>query len=315
MNINTSTLLTMLSPKLTTGTKTTIENLSKDGKVDVTSLLKDKDVKALLSDLFKDLSTGVKTKAMISQLLQNNKPMFDLKTLSSDIKSILQNIQSEPKLEKQTAVLKQFQVDIKNLDEKAIKSNISNSGIFLESKLLNSSQNQTKMPVDIKAILLQVQEHLDTKGNEANKEVKVQVDKVLGQIEFYQLSSYTSNSNHTYLSFDWDDMDDSDIEFKSNEKETFSCNINLSLKNHGDINIMLLLDKKNNININMNVKEEDFKKKLQENLQILRQGVNNIGLSLESLNVLDIKDEDDKTYEEKAYSDKNGLSFGVDIKA
>ena len=316
MNINTSTLLDMLAPKLTTATKTTIENLSKDGKVDVTTLLKDTNIKTLLNSLVQDLTTGAKTKETVSQLLQNSKPIFDLKNLSNDIKDILKHIQANPKLEKQTAVLKQFQVDIKNIDEKVLKEKVFNSGVFLESKLaITKDSFVSKVQGDIKAVLLQVEEQLNTKGVDVPKEIKAQVDKLIGQIEFYQLLSYSSDSNHTYLPVDWDDMEDANIKFKSNEKENYSCHIGLTLKDYGDIKAMLLLDNNNNLNINISAMDKDFKNRLQENMQTLRQGINKIGLSLQSLNVFDMQDIKTQTYEQKAYSSNEKLNFGIDLKA
>jgi hypothetical protein len=621
MNINTNSLLTALAPKLTTTTKSVIENLSKDGKVDINSLLKNPklqstDIKSLLSGLLKDLGTGAKTKETVSQLLQNSKKIFDFKSLSSDVKSILTHIKDDPKLQKQVAVLKQFQTNIKNLDQKSLKSNISNSGVFLESKLTNKpevkplpynvkvaleqikqsqdkidtatksikniiknllepaktttktqntniksqtmdikntqnllkstqnqkattianksntnllnsntttltktiqtpvnkmanltqtatttqntlpniktqqtvniSQNQTtqnlsntlkstpnlqtmakspeittttmlKNPIidtkpivaslknlvtslqsnpklepqittlktiisnletldknptlrqnentnllkakvlntistpldkiddttkeikaqaknlstnnnknisndaktllsqvqddpklakqttvikefivskasqqapqqtqpapmakvqnDIKATLLQVQEQLEFKGADTPKEVKAQVEKALNQIEFYQLSSFSTQSNHTYLPFSWEDMEDGDVKFHNSQKDTFSCHIGLKLKEKGEFKAMLLLDNKNNLNINLSIENDEFKAKLQENLQLLRKGISDIGLSLESLNVLSLQDSTAQTYEQKAYQSNKNLSFGVNLKA
>ena len=309
--INTNTLLNLLAPNLTASTKGKIENLAKDGKVEISSLIKDTTIKTLLDGLLKDLATGEKSRLSISKLLQNSKPIFDLKLLSTDMKDILKYIKANPKLQVQTKVLEQFRLDIKNLDSYILKSNISNSGIFLESKLLNKQDMQN----DIKAILLQVQEHLDSKGANTPKEIKLQMEKVLSQIEFYQLSSYCSQNNHTFLPFDWNNIDSSDIEFNSNKKESFSCSINLSLKDKGDINIMLLLDNKNNLNINMNVEKEEFKGELQSNMQTLRQSIINIGLCLQSLNIMDIQNQENKTYEEKAYGSNINLNFGLDIKA
>ena len=242
---------------------------------------------------------------------------MDLKNISQDIKGILEHIKENPKLEQQASVLKQVNIDIKNLDTQVLKSNVSNSGVFLESKLNTATPTITKVNQDLKAVLLQVQDNLDnSKVMDTPKEVKQQIDRVLTQIDYYQLSSFAADSNKTYLPFEWENSEDCDIEFKSNgEKNTFSCNINLALKEHGDINVMLLLDKNNNININMNVQKDEFKTSLQDNMQLLRQNISNIGLSLQSLNILDIIDEKNKTYEQKAYGANNKHSFGVDIQA
>ncbi len=513
MNVTTSTLLNILSPKLNTELKGKIENLSKDGKVDVSTLLKDKSIKMVLSELFKDLTTGLKTKSQVSTLLQNSKAMFDFKSLSTDVKDLLKQIETNPKLEKQATALKEFLVDIKNLDQKALKSNISNSGIFLESKMLtNTTQNQSalvekltsnlkdilkqvetnpklqqqtsglkevlsniknvdvkallnsnipktvqtvltqfkdiaqlpqkqeislnslikdvkalitpqtikseqfiavkdlttnlnnilkqietnpklqqqstilkelivniksidikssqnqdvvktaqnlltqlkdatqlpqkqasllnnlvqdikttlialqsnKLPQtnefkgDMKAIIMQIQEHIETNKLDTSSGAKVdnaKVEKMLAQIEFYQLLSHSTMSNHTYLPFDWSELEDGDISFKSNEKESFSCMIDLKLKDSGQLKMMLLMDKNNNININISVEQEEFKSKIQDSLQVLRQGISRIGLSLQGLNVFDIQDNNKKSYEQKAYENNNILNLGVDIKA
>ena len=113
MNINTSTLLTLLSTKIDKPTKQTIEKLSVDGKVDISSLIKEKSVQTLLSDLFKDVSQGVKNKSSVNQLLTSNKQVFDFKNLSSEVRNLSQLIEKNPKLEKQSAVLKEFLVNIR----------------------------------------------------------------------------------------------------------------------------------------------------------------------------------------------------------
>ena len=157
MNINTSTLLTLLSTKIDKPTKQTIEKLSVEGKVDISSLLKEKSVQTLLSDLFKDVSQGVKNKSSVNQLLTSNKQIFDFKNLSSEVKNLSQQIEQNPKLEKQSAILKEFLVNIKNIDENSLKSNIKNSGVFLESKLLKSD---TTISSTIKTVLGQIQEQI-----------------------------------------------------------------------------------------------------------------------------------------------------------
>ena len=571
MNVSTSSLLTLLSTKIDKPTKQTIEKLSVDGKVDISALVKEKSVQTLLNGLFKDLSSGVKNKNSVNQLLVNSKQTFDFKNLSSEVKNLTRLIEQNPKLERQTAVLKEFLLNIKNIDENVLKSNIKNSGLFLESKLLKSdttisqsikaalsninqqinlndktttntklgvqtnniehktqnitlvkqevvnslkitlsqlqvqlqtkvdtsqtqtqlqtkadtqqniklaiqnitnqlqkietSNNKIELPVlkelstnlksidiniskdnilnsgsdikkniklimsniqnqldnskqteqqpknkvfeniknvviliedkldnakvkvpqplkieikaeiakvleqiknvptnqptqkntevlkniensvknietkltkiditnssipnnsilnsksivsnDLKAVVLQIQEQLETKTTEIPKEVKIQIDKIQTQIEFYQLLSYSSTSNHTFLPFSWEDLDDADIKFDSKSDDGFSCQINLSLKEKGELKVLLQLDSKNNININIGIESLDFKQKIQQNLQNLRSGINKVGLIIQSLNVFDIQDKETKTYEQKAYG-TDSLNFGLDIKA
>ena len=447
MNINTNTLLTLLSTKVDKSIVKTIEKSSVDGKVDISNLLKEKNVQTLLSDLFKDLSTNSKNKNTVNQLLTSSKDMFDFKSLSTEVKKLSELISKNPKLDNLATSLKEFIVNIKNIDEKILKTNIKDSGVFLESKLLKSdstlssdieksineikkqiksleqkqeqkinegvtnkkdiliskdllkviskpiensllhiedkidnlknkisdqfkteikynitktteqlktisikdpvekvitklsnikdsiktiefklikqdiqsSQNNnilnTKSIVsnDLKAIILQIDEQIEKNPSEIPKDIKVQVEKIQTQIEFYQLLSYTSAANHTFLPFNWEDLDDADIKFDTKNKEEFSCQINLSLKKYGDLKVLLQLDSKNNLNINIGVESLNFRSLLQSNLQKLRLGINSVGVMTQSLNIFDINSKNSQTYEQKAYS-TDKLNFGIDIK-
>ena len=225
-----------------------------------------------------------------------NTTTSDIKNSSQELKNILTQIQLNPKLSKQTAVIKDFLSNINNLVQ-------------------NQTTNQsTAISNDIKAAVLQIQEQIDGKMLDLPKEVKVQVDKILTQIEFYQLSSYSSVSNHTYLPALWDNIEDADIKFNSDKKDNYSCQINLTLAQYGELKVLLLLDNKNNLNINIGTQKQELKEKIQENLIKLRKGINNIGLILESLNIFDLEEKNVKPYEQKAYGSDN-LSFGLDIKA
>lgn len=533
MTINTSSLLNMLQPSINDNIKEKIQSLSKDGKVEISSLLKEKSVTTLLSSLFNDIIKGNKSKSTISSSLQNSKAMFDFKSVSSDIKDILNNpkIANNPKLEQQVKTLKNFLVDIKDLDDKNLKSNIKNSGVFLESKLLKNSKEfqQSEQKLDLKGQTtkqevqtqvksntistqtpikqdiqtaklekqlqslkefsvnikdtntksqnisekLQTQQSLKTNTNQEQKlstdlnttikdiskniddpkiqkaldnpklneqitslkkflgdikslddksikqntqniakliqsqvqsksidsgsleelkttldqvkqqiqnpkiqqeplqnkqintlkqfmsdikelddksqniasktttspqeikqkveqsitndlkatllQVKDQVDdpkiqKVLDQISYHQLLSFSSYSNSSFLPFMWDNVEDGSVNFTSNEKEIFTCSIDLQLKNYGEFKSVLLLEQKNNISINLRIKSDTLKTKVQDNLKTLREGINKIGLNLVSLNILTYNDTVSK--EQKAYQDNiDKLSYGIDIKA
>jgi len=302
MNINTSSLLSFLEPKLTASSKSKIQSLSIDGKIDLSKVLGDKSLQTLINSLFKDILSGVKTKSNVNQLLQNSKAMLNLSNVANDVKDILSQIKDNPKLAKQSTVLREFLIDIKNINNKSLKSNISNSGVFLESKLLKNDLNVSN---DLKAVLGQIAEHID--------EPKIQ--KTIEQIQYNQLLSYTSYSNNTFLPFIWDNIEDGSISLSSNEKEQFTCNIELNLKNYGMFKAMLLLEKKDNLHITMRIKDKNFKDKIQDNLQILRQKLKSISLNLQSLNVLDIVEHKDKENFQKAYENDDKLNYGVDIKA
>lgn len=555
MNINTNTLLNTLMTKVDSSIKAKIEKLSVDGKIDLSTAVKEKGIQTLLQGLFKDISTGTKNKVEVVSLLENNKQSLKFKNISSDLKQILNLVKSEmkntPELEKLTSLLKSSLIDIKNVDEKILKSSFQNSGVFLESKLAKSNesvssnlknmlgqlgdklkllQSLEKLPLqsqtkqennstqkevksqesktsvdvpknaniqnllkseslsqklpnissdvkvaikndvqniltkiesvqqptqkvetqlsllknaiqdignleqklvkheiknditfnlkevvqqvknnlinnsftnlnktitlikdqveniksnnitevkseikslstkielvnnepkidnkiamvkeviqettkvvdkisngniqellknnisilknisgDLKTVLLQIKEIVEVSSNNesVSKELKNSVDKILSQIDYYQLSSYSSNSNHSNVSFLQDDMEDVDIKFNNNKDEDFSCMIHLSLKEKGDLKILLQLDKKNGLNINIGVEQNEFKEMIQSVLQKLRVQINSLGLSILSLNIFDLKDESQKSQVLKVYGNNQNLDFGLDIK-
>jgi len=524
MNINNNALLSTLLTKVDPMLKAKIEKLSVDGKVDVSNVSKDKGIQTLLTQLFKDISMGTKNKSEVMTLLSNSKNSLKFKSISTDLKQIIDSIKTEiknvPELEKFTSVLKSSVVDMKNVDEKIIKSNFQNSGTFLESKLskstqsvsdniktilvqlndklkiletmpkdtlkqnitsdgtlaktqniplaeikesvkseiqnvlkkieiasqpnsklesksimlktalediktieqkivksdmkneitsnlkeavhqvknniinnafldlkktitvvkeqleniksnnitevkseitkldskldlLNNEKNMDKKIIvlkeitqettkvfnkistsniqellknnignikniagDLKTVMLQMKEIIELPNNSENvsKELKNNVDKILSQIDYYQLSSYSSNSSHSYLSFLQDDLEDVDIKFNNDNDDEFSCLIHLSLKEKGDLKILLQLDEKKAIHINIGVEQEEFKDSIQSALQLLRVKINSLGLSILSLNIFDLSDDSQKSDELKAYGSDHNLNFGLDIK-
>jgi len=525
MNISTSALLNTLMTKVDGTLKAKIEKLSVDGKVDLSAVVKNKSIQTLLSGLFKDISTGTKNKTEVMSLLENSKQSLKFKNISTEIKETITLLKTQakntPEMEKLTSTLKNSLIDIKNIDEKILKSTFINSGVFLESKLAksnlsvsnnlknllnqindttkilqtiekptNSSVGEIKKDVisaklenipsdvkntikqmvssilqkielvqgkenkvetqldtlkkvvieikvleekitkseikndigtnlkelvnnvknnllknssvslnktfvvikeqlenlksdtideiktdvkkvetqikllnneknvevktavtkeltqqitkiiskidtgnindllknnlgimknisgDLKNLMLQIKETIELQNNAENvsKELKNNVDKVLSQIDYYQLSSYASNSSHSYVSFLQDDIEDMDIKFNNENNDEFSCLIHLSLKEKGDLKILLQLDKKSGININIGVEQDEFKSMIQNALQTLRVKINSLGLSIVSLNIFDLKEELQKINELKAYENSQNLDFGVDIK-
>ena len=538
MNINTHTLLNSLLSKIDPSLKSKIENLASDGKVNITTLSKDKGIQTLLNEMFKEISVGTKNKSDILTLLENSKHSLKFKNIATDLKQITNLLKSDlkitPELEKLTTILKNSIVDITTLNEKVLRNSIVNSGVFLESKLaqqnnsvlknltllttqlkatlsilndiqldektntftnnssnlkktitqnlqntqttlnntnisdelkskiqgdvqnilkkIESSQqsglkienslsllknateqidkldqkiltnnikndislnlkevvsqvknnfltegflglkkaiilimeqvenistnntveikkelktiegkietlqdnktNETKINTvkdlssqvtkiidkinslniqellknnlgnikniseDIKSVLLKIKEMVekDIPNEMQAKELKTNIDKVLSQIDYYQLASYTSNSNHSFISFMQDELNDVDIKFNNGNKDEFSCMINLTLQQYGDLKVLLLLDKKNGLSINIGVEKQNFKQMIQTSLQELRVKINSIGLSLINLNVFDLEKEKGKSNELKAYGANSNLDFGLDIK-
>ena len=163
---------------------------------------------------------------------------------------------------------------------------------------------------------MQIEEQITSSKEPVSKEIKSIVEKILTQIEFFQLSSYTSNSSHAFLSFLQDDIDDVDIKFNNTANESVSCQINLVLKKYGNLKVLIVLDKKTILSINIGIEDSKFKQIIHNNLQKLRVGINKIGLSLQSLNIFELSNKSITNINEYDKNTQNtNLSFGLDIKA
>ena len=309
-------LFTDISKTSSINTTKLVDILSKDNPTDIVDILKNKDLQQILKDLLSDLTTKTKTSKAILEMLKNETVFKEFKSFSSEIKTLLKLTDKANIKEEKLSTLKQISTDIKFIDEKILKNNIAKSGIFLESylktfaKSINSNEkNAIKQNIleDTKTILLKLKDE-----NPDNKELVKQSNKLLTQIDYYQLLSLTNESNHTYLPFSWDDLEDGNIEFKQQSKENFVCHISLQLKYYGKLKINMIFDKPNKLTMSFFVEEIDLKQNIQNNLQLLRQKIKSAGIELNLLNVWDmIQAEQNKQIQ--AYQNYQN-HFGVDIK-
>jgi len=282
--------------------------------------------KDTLPSLLKELGTTLKEGFVLKENLPVLRNMFltliqkvDVTTIDDQtktgLKTELQNLASQVKSLEVPANPEQKAQTLQNVFE-----NLKNFSNRLETTLAKLAPNQMEnipknLANDLKGIVLQIQEQIETSKEPVSKELRAIVDKISSQVEFFQLLSYTSNSNHMALSFLQDNIEDSDIKFHKTDQDTYSCQINLNLKDYGELKAFLVLDKFQNLGINLGVEDNEFKTKVQENLPELRSKINSIGLLLQALNVFDINNEHiDKNKQLKGYTQDSNISFGVDVK-
>ncbi len=139
-------------------------------------LTQSKDLKSVVNSLLQESSKSSESDKTILNLVKNNPTLKNLGTISTTIKDLLSSLKSIQKNEttpttlsnqsNQTTekiplpiekVLKEFLVDIKQLSESALKTKITNSGVFLESKLKNAQNPQVELKETLKPLLLQVE--------------------------------------------------------------------------------------------------------------------------------------------------------------
>lgn len=202
--------------------------------------------------------------------------------------------------------------------ETSIKENINSVNLNQGLNPQAAKSEQNPLSSDMKSVLLQMQDELASKGDAKSQEMFKQVDKMLMQIDYHQLLSLTSNSNYVYVPFFWDMLEDGSISMKKTDEDKFYCQINLNLKDYGKVDLMLALYDKNKLDLTIQAQREHFKADVRDNIQKLKQALNNVDLIPVNIKLLDLKEEE-KTLEEKkvqSYSNpyENNLGSGVDIR-
>jgi len=142
LNITTNTKLDIILPSTNKALKEVLKNATPK---ELEALSSGKDLKSVLNSLLKQSSQSSVTDKALLQLLKQNPTLKNLGNVSSTIKDLLASIKSDEKPLPIQKVLKGFLVDIKNLNEKDVKAKLTNSGVFLESRLKNAQNPQLEL--------------------------------------------------------------------------------------------------------------------------------------------------------------------------
>ena len=343
-NSNVSSLLTNLKNQIETISG--LENkVLQNQSVQTEKTLLTKDINQTLGNLRNELLNvkNIDTK-MANQIIDkmlNVQNLFTKVEIPIDLKNLQQNILN------QTTNLNNFQSNFSsniNTLLLTLKENINNLAgtqtnlssqqniiktvekleTIVNNFIQNSSQqdriSQQNNPLqnDMKTVLLQMQEELSGKTDIKSSDTLKQVEKMLTQVEYYQLLSLTSNSNSVYVPFIWDMLDDGSISMKKIDEEKFYCEINLSLKEFGQTRLLLALYDKNKLDLTIYASNENFKESVKENIVKLKQALNSVDLIPVNIKIIDLKKEEEKPKEElqtDVYKQNSNLGFGIDIKA
>ena len=290
-----------------------------------------------------NLATPGKTLQELDKLLskviqQETKIPNEIKNTQTQVKTQIQE-QTKPTLLKLQKTLQEFTAPLKNIQHQELKTSLSNSGVFLESKLKNILQNsltqetttlirkahtlnkpeplqnathsKERLSQDLKALLLQSHEEINNSNAPHKQELLKTIDKLTLQIDYHQLVSHLSNASSLYIPYSWEALEDGTITLKSAKEDKFFCDIELKLKEYGAIKLRLGMFEKNQLNINISTENETFKNLLKENISTLKKQLFSIGINPQSIRFLD--DSSNKT---DAYTTPTkNLDMGFEIKA
>lgn len=233
-----------------------------------------KDLKSILNTLLKQSANDASQDQLLLNLLKNNPTLKDLGNVSTSIKELLQLLKQDKNALPLEKTLITFLSDIKDISEKGLKSKLENSGLFLENKIKNSQPFLD----DFKAILLKSHQELSNSNVPNKQELLKHMDKLLLQIDYYQLASHLSNATSLYVPYSWEGLEDANMSIKNINGEKFFTDIELRLKKYGELKLRLGLFEKNQLSININTQNQELKNLLQENLPLLKKQLFEAGI-------------------------------------
>jgi len=149
INISTNKQLNIILTNTNKALNEVIKNISTK---ESSSLPVNKDLKSILNSIFEKTSQNPSSDRTLLNLVKNNPTLKNLDTVSNTIKDLLNTIKSDKNPLPIEKTLKKFLIDIKDLDEPALKQKLKNSGVFLESKLKNVQNPQVELKTTLKAL-------------------------------------------------------------------------------------------------------------------------------------------------------------------
>ncbi len=131
----------------------------------------------ILKELFTSLKDGTKSNSTIENMLKNSATFKELGNVSTNLSSLVDELSTDENLQKFKPVLENFLKDVKNIDANALKEQIKNSGIFLESKLSQTPNSK------LENVLTQLQNLVKDINTPQTKQVNELIDKLLQNIK------------------------------------------------------------------------------------------------------------------------------------
>ena len=166
MRVSTKALFNLISKADTKDVKAVLSKLALDkanNEVDIKSqnleAVKNTNTKELIESLLKDLSSNVKTKENTLTTLKQNDISKQMQNTTKELTSLLNLIKTDKtlvKLQKFVPILEKLLVHVKDIKPENIKTELSKSGVFMESKLATSKTNI--MPEPLKEVLVNLKE-------------------------------------------------------------------------------------------------------------------------------------------------------------
>ena len=282
---------------------------------------------ALLSDAMQLLSNQV---AQSSHLALSTKPevkgLFDalfkivesLKTIESSsptLKAALESLLEKKIPQEIRTVVDTLKTTIEKIDPIFSKDTVALASkltpLINPEKLVVHESIKDILSQDLKAVLLKTGDEIVKLSHPNQTEILKHVDKLLLQIDYFQLLSNLSNSSSLYLPFSWEQLEEGSIYIKKEKDDKFYCDIELKLKEYGELKIKLTLYEENQINIHLYSKNIEFREIVKENIASLRSALIESQITPREIRILD----ESKKASSSSYEDKDSqINIGFEVK-
>ena len=168
INITSDKTLKVLLPNMNKALAEAIKSASAE---QLTQLGEQKDIKSILASLFDDKLTTQKSDKIILDILKNAPVFKEMGNFSKDIKLLKQELKSRSIPKEIEISLTEFIKNVDSIEPKLLKSQITNSGIFLESKLAN--------PTTFKEIFKEIIQEIKTLLQKSSNKDARQIEQLL----------------------------------------------------------------------------------------------------------------------------------------
>lgn len=186
INLNTNTRLNIILPSMNKALGEAIKSATPEQL----ELLKEgKDIKSLLTSVFQDKIASTKSDALLLDILKNSTVFKNMGNLTENLSTLIQELKTSD-LSSKSAVLEKFLKNIATLEPQSLKSQITNSGVFMESKFAQALQ---KIP-DLTQTLEQLRHLLNKNPSSQAQSLQTKITAVLESPELKTASTNLSSA-------------------------------------------------------------------------------------------------------------------------
>lgn len=175
ISISSQQKLSLLSPETNRALAKIIKEASPQ---QLKQLTQNSDLKSLLSSMFDKSIGDTKSDKVLLDILKNSNSFKEMGSFSKDLTILQELVKSNDLPHKIEEAISRFIKNIDSIDSKLLKTQISNSGIFLESKLAQAVE--PKAP--LKEILQELQQLLQKSTKQEIKVIQPKIEQLLQEL-------------------------------------------------------------------------------------------------------------------------------------